>query len=252
MKVGIISPIPMLELSNKGAIQMCLAHLCQNPSYKDFYQRHGKKGSHVILDNGAAEGMLIGPKELIELATEINATEVVLPDKLGDLDATLSLCDQFFDEAPSWNGGLIGVLQGRNTTELLHCLTVYNAIEKVSAIGLPRHMNDQDKFARARFVEAHLDQGWSRFKVDQIHALGANSWLREIKGLHDLGVRSMDTCLPISLGLQDHYLVAGTFDEITLKRPKRYFDMSPANDRQKKVIELNVELYIKWGRQEAS
>ena len=66
-----------------------LSHLLEDPDYANFYRAESGT-SFIILDNSAHERTTGNPvKELVAQAREIQASEIVIPDKLFDGKATL-------------------------------------------------------------------------------------------------------------------------------------------------------------------
>ena len=94
MKIALIPPIPNLTLAREGdGIHLLLAHLCKEQKYVDFYKERSRKGDYVILDNSAHEHGTGSPMEgLLHLARRLEAHEVVVPDVLFDMRATVESC----------------------------------------------------------------------------------------------------------------------------------------------------------------
>ena len=91
MQVASIVPIHYLPLIKGKPYHLCLAHLALNyTEYRDFYKEEAQNGSYVILDNGAAEGETVEVQELLQLAIYLGASEVILPDFIGDYEKTIT------------------------------------------------------------------------------------------------------------------------------------------------------------------
>ena len=142
MKVAHIVPILNLESIKGRSIHMCLAPIArQYPEYKDFYTQEAKNGSFVIFDNGAFEGEMLADDVLLDLALEIGASELVVPDHLGDAHRTLDALHRFLDffNLEKKNGlHLLVVPQGNCYKNIQCCLDDMqrNVNPAVSTIGL--------------------------------------------------------------------------------------------------------------------
>lgn len=93
MKIATILPLVWLSLEEKSHYHMCLGHLMEaNFHYRDFFRKRAHMGCHVIMDNGVVEtGVPMGAEQLLRLTHDCEITEVILPDQIGDRDATLKL-----------------------------------------------------------------------------------------------------------------------------------------------------------------
>jgi hypothetical protein len=105
---------PIAELNRLGSIMpvghasrlhLVLSHLCDDKTYRLYYQNRRAMGEYLILDNGAdelPEGQ--GIQTTLVRATELCAQEVVLPDVQWDGKATL----EHTMEALAWLRGIDG------------------------------------------------------------------------------------------------------------------------------------------------
>lgn len=90
MQVGLIPPIPNLEMIPETGLHLLLSHLLEHDHYKEFYQWRRAEGDYLILDNSAHEfGAAQGHELLLANAKELDAQEVVMPDVLFDRRGTL-------------------------------------------------------------------------------------------------------------------------------------------------------------------
>lgn len=122
MKVSTILGIPYLHMEEDNDYHLCLAHLLANKTYQDFFKQKSRRGDMVMMDNGVVEtGLPMEWSLLNELAYEVEAVELVLPDRLCNKDATLQSGKSALR---SWNGDhdLIAVPQGRSLEEWRECL----------------------------------------------------------------------------------------------------------------------------------
>lgn len=85
MEIATILPTKYLGMREDGQYNMCLAHLMDRPAYRDFFREQSRKGFFVLMDNGVVEtNEPLKMEELIEIAEDIGATEMVLPDAIRD------------------------------------------------------------------------------------------------------------------------------------------------------------------------
>ena len=217
--------------------------------YLSFYQTRSEDGDFIILDNGAAEGFAYGAKHLFTLAEEVNATEIVIPDTLGDANDTLAQAQSFARYArPDYQ--YMFVLQGKTMEEVLFCLRALdngNMFSYVTTIGIPRHLSDISKHMRVTLAEFMVEEHFND-KFD-IHFLGANEWISEVFMLAEVtkdvdGFRGIDTSLPIYMGLEGFDL-----NMPYVKRPVDFFTRSDDNESK---ITQNIDTYLTWARYEAS
>ena len=219
-----------------------LPHLFHNPTYFDFYTDLATQPEQlIILDNGIAEDVDTHPQDLINLAIRVKADEVVIPDMLGDCNATIDRMRKFESyamENPQFR--YIGVVQGQSVSEWLKCLNAMQYSPWVHTIALPRIMNKEIKTQRFLFADSLYKHDW----IDKpIHCLGASSWIREIVALSELPIRSLDTSLPFVMGLALRDIVTDEY----VPRQEDYFFARPSK-AQTNFCEANVNQYLKWGQ----
>ncbi len=239
MKFAPILPIGMLEKHQTEDLLLVLPHLLQtSTTYKEF---HTKATNFKILDNGAAESRRVGISELLDLAGEIEADEVVLPDVIGDMEATVAV----FKSLPTWvwdtDQKYQAVLQGKNVDELRKCLDLYEPkVGVITTIAFPRALNRDNPYGRREAInelyeEVH-EYGF------EIHCLGASHPADEAKELALMGcVRSIDTSLPAVFGLEKAELDSGY-----INRQDYFFDDFGVSDEVMEVIDGNLATYRSW------
>ena len=220
---------------------MALPHLLRNQKYLDFYRSRVELDDFVIMDNGAAEGVTFGERHLHTLAEEFNPNEIVVPDVIGDVHATLDLAVRFAKHAKADEYRYMFVLQGRTMQQLIYCLdTVARShwSEYISTIGVPRHVLKQAMDRRCTLTEYFVQEGLEeRF---DLHYLGAGRWMTEVIALADIGVgRGIDTSLPIYMGLEELTLTSPY-----ISRHPEYFDATYTN----KYVDDNVRTYLQWAK----
>ncbi len=241
MQVALIYPPALLK--RYGATtkyHLVLPHLYQEKRYKDFYQKRSNEGDFIILDNGAAEGLEFGSKHLYTIAKGLGAHEIVIPDTLGDANDTIAK-GLAFSRYTRDGYRYMMVAQGSTILEVMQTIDMIatdNKFMYVTAIGIPRLINQEDRHARfkvANFIEKH-----DYNRALEVHFLGANKHLDEVGYLAETGVgRGIDTSAPIYMGL-DGYVLANM--DPWFPRPKDYFSMS----KDHKVVRTNINTYLDW------
>lgn len=135
---------------------------------------------YKILDNGAWEGKQVDVDELMRLAREIDAREVVLPDKVGDCDKTIEMVNQYHDMFKGYV--TMGVIQGRNVNELIRC---YEAIKHVDIIGIPKYIGFVNRLEMIEMIDK------------PVHLLGLNCVGELERYVYFKKVRSIDSKIAI-------------------------------------------------------
>jgi hypothetical protein len=202
MDLSIISPPKCLELSDlvRPGFGMVLPEgIILSPDYVRFYREFE---GYTILDNGIVEGRQFTGVELHHMAYEVGAQCVVVPDQFRDADTTIRLARDF-ERHRNPELDYMGVLQGLDLADVLSCLNYYNTQEWITHIGLPRILCEFHKMQRTILVQMiRREQEKGNYRDFKIHALGGSPWLREVIALADIGCDSMDTSLPVVLGLE--------------------------------------------------
>jgi len=129
MLIATILPTPHLELLRGRPYQMALAHIAaRDDAYADFYLAESRRGAYVLLDNGVVEtGEAMPISDVLEIARRIEATEVILPDSIGNSGKTqflalLSLLFARLDAHAATDRRLMAVPQGKTPEEWRDCL----------------------------------------------------------------------------------------------------------------------------------
>lgn len=206
-------PIAYLETSKVfNDYDYCLVHLCdKHPEYLEFYKRSVQFGREVLLDNSIFElGTAYDGDRFADRIVEIKPTYYVVPDALENAHQTMLQFDEFVEDYGSLPGLKIGVVQGKNYTELLDCYRFMAA--KADYIALSFDMSyysvatygktklEQQCMGRYEFIKKLVETGeWENTKPH--HLLGC-SLAREFSYYTNLrGIRSVDTSNPIVAAL---------------------------------------------------
>lgn len=227
MDVALNPPLAHLKLADRGKIFFALSHyVIECPYYARFYKRRSDMGKLVIIDNGTYERSLpLSPDKLIEAAKAIRAKEIIAPDVLRNPALTLELTRSFLsllsDSERKWFH-VMGVPQGRNRRDWIRQYLKIIQLD-IDIIGIPKWLKRRDVVLKQLLRSHHFD------RAKDHHLLGIN----DISELHRMPrriIRSMDTKLPILLGMK--------LLSIKAKRPSEagYFDLHLNNDQLKCIL----------------
>lgn len=224
MQLALIPPLSRLDDLKLTNYQLALPHLLRDKgNYSCAYREAADRGDYVILDNGAADSGLWPWKELLVLAENINATEVVLPDVIGYPNKTWALVEKVWKDRDT-SRRYMYVIHGRDIGVLVaHALIAQDM--GVHTIGIPRHLVTSLRFdARIRVAEALLQARPRNKQHYDIHFLGTNPhWMQEVKFAEEIlpgEIRGLDTSAPYVYAWKG--LTLASDEEV--KRPEWYFD----------------------------
>jgi len=246
---------------------MALSHLIlESEEYRDFYLRMSERGDFVSVDNGIVEqGEALPIKDVLEAAHAIRAKEVVLPDVLYDSHGTLIKTVLALDYLRShhciddlqW----MGVPHGRTFKEWLACYLTMLDLPDIKTIGISMFDHDLLPRGRPQILDV-LEQLNLIDATKEYHMLGCWRDLREVwhlahrctaKASHygprpvlRLWVRSMDTGVPVRLGLRRlrGRRLTGSYKRLVriTHRQDDFFAEHKMNDD----IQHNIDLYKAW------
>lgn len=238
----------MEMLSTDFHLALAIPELLQDETYREALSFAKTAGDFIVLDNGAAEGVMAQPHELDAIAEEIEADEVVLPDVMRDSLQTIKAVADFmyyYAERPSY----MAVVQGKNFEELMHCAETFAEHKQIKTLGIPRHLltTMQSRTARIDTVFKLSEVYGERF---EFHMLGTNpQWIEEtyyIAKYHPY-VRSVDTSAPWNYAIAHRNVNGGQ----ETWRPKQYFEWNwaqrvTAKQVSANLIKRNVRTFKRW------
>lgn len=240
MKVAIIPSLPTLEYDTGEFHMMLPEPYLRESRYRNYYN---DVLGYKILDNGEAEGMRMQPRQLMDMAVQLGANEVIVPDHLGDCDKTIALAKNFAVHANRYSGiNFMGVLQGRSYAEYLKCFTEMRKLPYITVFGIPRNIVKTvgNKWARVALAEMLANEYDYSYRA--YHALGATPWKREAAVLGEIPImRSIDTSLPVVMGIEG--LDIRTDDYIV--RQDDFF-VRDLDHLQREMILDNIAAYRDW------
>lgn len=234
---------------------LLLPALMGNDLYRDTYRNIS---GYKMMDNGVAEGLPVDFKLVLNMSQTMKVDEVVLPDVVGDMDATLRSVNWAFEDAFNARKRFrfMFVLQGRNVADCIHSAEIaLNQFKPIiNTFGVPRHILSVDGTARLRIVRALEKIGKGR----PIHLLGTYpSDPYELKFLGDeysaLLVRGVDTSLAWNVTKQEMVLgpTSLQYNSSIPRQPIEEFEKASFDHADPRYIELlrkNMEIMNSWIR----
>jgi len=196
MKVALIAPKNLLELSTLGDIHFVVPQNCDISFFR-------KETKYKMLDNGSYEtGKSLDIEALIELAKSISANEIVLPDKIRDMEQTVELTLEAISYKRRWLK-LAAVPQGHNPSTFVECYRLFSKIDEIDVLCFPVWL-EKAFHARPHVVHYILKKGfWAENK--EHHLIGLDR-LSELLCYPYGMIRSVDTSLPFSAAKKTFYL----------------------------------------------
>lgn len=240
---------------HKNYRHLMLPHLLYHERYMHFFMKVKHLGQYIILDNGAAEGAEVAWSRLASTAHDYRVDELVLPDQMGNPEATLEMAKDFLSDTKNTlpkKTRLGYVLHGNNARDakasydrLTKAVSFFNRIE---VIYLPRILVTA-KEPRARIeVAQYIMNDTSKpmhFLGASPHRLDEGKWIRdELRG----AIRSMDTSAPFVYAMKYAYVNDGS------KRGRdidTYFD-TPIDPHMRDIAKRNCEIMDGWIGAQAS
>lgn len=272
MKAALIPPIPALKRFGQGDFHLLLSHLLTDPRYKRHYIVQRMKGAYLVLDNSAHEFSAgESAEKLLVQATEIEAQELVVPDVLEDMEATvegtLKAWEAWHDSITFkiHNPSLMYVPQGETEEAWALCLreqvrihlymTKRRNLRRDFVIGLSK---DYEKWegGLSHLIGMYLIPTMSNCATVginvQLHLLG---WGRDLWALGDLArsypwIRSTDSAKPFVYALAK---IALDPLEVPPEYPTRPADYFSKTLRHKTVIDrayTNIAVFKGLAREE--
>jgi len=245
MQIALIPPIPNLDYAAQGDLDMVLTHLAlKEKKYLDFYSASAR---FKILDNGACEGVMHPIEEVVKVALQINASEIILPDIIMNGAATILE----MNKAIRWlkvndllgKFRLMAVPQGKTENEWLGCFKVMSETIEIDTIGFsklscPACFKDTISIARLKAVKS-VEKAGLISKDKQYHLLGGSAQiLYEVKK-QAKWIRSIDTSAPFEYGKKREVL---NRVKASISHPVTFYkEIRPYN---KSSVEKNIKLLL--------
>lgn len=212
--------------------------LDSNEEYYNFYKSQAKNREQ-ILDNSAYElGDSFDVKKFVKYVEDIKPSHYIIPDKIGDYEATVLYTENFIKEYADLLGKSIGVIQASNIGEFMDCYSFMK--DKCDKIAVPFHspsyqtlFPELDKWAAMSLGRPKmLEMVYEKFHTTvPVHLLGCSlpQEFHFYKNKSYLGVESIDTSNPVLLALEE-------------KQYKENEGMIWLDDKPKGMVNYNLEL----------
>jgi hypothetical protein len=251
MRLALIPPYQLADdMWQYSDITLGLAYILESQHFEHPYIKAWQLSGYKILDNGAAEGSLIGDIRFMEVARNSHPDEIVVPDVLGRPEQTIARADAFFEKFPEPGYKLMYALQGIDIKEAVAHLRVVMGKPwwpQITCLGLPRLLITQNhRDVRIDMAKIIHEEPFARDR--DIHFLGASSkWPAELReAAREVPfVRSMDTSMPYVYGLDGRLVDEGDI----INRPTNYFSYKLMPE-QRDYVFRNVNMMLEWTKGE--
>lgn len=176
------------------------------------------KNSYKILDNGCYELGASGQiEDVFMMADRIKADEIILPDVMGDMhatiDATTDALDYIYKTGQQLDYHYMAVCQGSDWDEYMACAKMFAGFNTVDVIGIPKKfmreavcLGDSGTqivgsfrtaaLMRTEFAKALSEEPEFKHSRKKIHMLGISWSPLELQKVAEV-VRSCDTNLVV-------------------------------------------------------
>jgi len=179
-------------------------------NYFNFYKEKAKE-KYLVLDNGAFElGKSISIKELVQLAQDLGAREIVSPDVVHNAVHTVNKSIELFrylDAKELLNDFEVMVVpQGKTKEEVMLCLSKLMRLPArvvgIAARVLPANTPYHSEQLRFSFLQEIIQKKMLGKRVVHLLGLCAVQYMKAYKKeQHTFKIRSIDTSFPIVLGM---------------------------------------------------
>jgi hypothetical protein len=239
LKAAIIAPVALLEKYAYTDYHLTLVDLLLNePAYYDFYRSRSFAGDFVIIDNSAHEfGTSQHEETMIDLAKQLHAHEVVLPERMFWGKDTIEMAKEIYplyrEKLPHTK--IAGVPQGRTIEEWDWCCLQHLKMG-VDTIGISKDFEVWPGGLAARLVTVRMLCRQAQRAFVEVHMLG---WGRNLCELHEIAsiaehriapVRGVDSAKPLVFAAADitlpiDFWACGNLPEYP-RRPSNFFDLN--------------------------
>lgn len=190
MKVCLIPPDSLLH--KKMDLDFVLAHrVIQSQKYSNHYPR---ENTYKILDNGAYERDRMDMWDILSMASEMSADEVILPDII--MQRTPKVFYQDLIPSLPKNYRYMVVPQGETPTDWRESYLELCDLEGIHCIGLPIWL-EKEFTSRVHVILHMFRKGELNMALDH-HLLGLDNYW-ELACYPPGLIRSVDTSLPFSM-----------------------------------------------------
>ena len=251
MHFYVIPPNSQMELMKKGDRYFCLSQIyLKNAEYRAFFKARVAEGAWITLDNGAGDHCTVTKEQVLEIARELQPSELIPLDILFDGKSTLEnlkwTLDAMSGDEELKNIEVFACPQGKDLDEWLEVYKYMLDNDKVSTIGMSKlaipWVMSGVKFGDVGIAQDRNDM----YKLlmaqgliyKPLHFLGAGeAWeFKMYKG--NEFVRSTDSCFTVWSGMNNQKF--GTEEYTRIPTPHDYFDRI-MTDEQIELALHNIE-----------
>lgn len=184
------------------------------PQWKYYCDRWRRRSDFIILDNGTVEEGVYNIDDYVDMANELRVDEVILPDILGDCNATLRLIrdnQSSLSAIPRY--ARMYVPQGKTIEEWEYCYV--HAPLNFRTLGVPKRVLNAEPLDRVKVMKKLIEVEYQ----GPIHLLGMLGHpLQDLRNLREIAwrVRGMDSAAPCAWAQHDSLIMptkpdSGTF-----------------------------------------
>jgi hypothetical protein len=184
------------------AYHLVLAHeLLAHSTMMDFYHDLSRQGHTIIVDNGVAEGSDISFNQVVEVATYLEASEIIMPDTItGPWQESVNLTTDSIAQLMVPANKRAIVPHGKTWIEWRACIAEIAKQMQFATIAISRGCVKFDpQGGRLRALRELEQMGYLR--THNIHLLGAVEYpkmeLSTVNLFYGRSVRSIDTAAPV-------------------------------------------------------
>ena len=251
MHFYVIPPNSQMELMKKGDRYFCLSQIyLRNAEYRAFFKARVAEGAWITLDNGAGDHCTVTKEQVLEIARELQPSELIPLDILFDGKSTLEnlkwTLDAMSGDEELKNIEVFACPQGKDLDEWLEVYKYMLDNDKVSTIGMSKlaipWVMSGVKFGDVGIAQDRNDM----YKLlmaqgliyKPLHFLGAGeAWEFEMYKGNEF-VRSTDSCFTVWSGMNNQKF--GTEEYTRIPTPHDYFDRI-MTDEQIELALHNIE-----------
>jgi hypothetical protein len=184
ISLAFIAPVNHVnEISSLGDIDYCLApYVKKHASYFNYFKNRIENKGYVIIDDTIAEnGGTLDMADLVKIAIQLQVSEIVIPDVIGDYEKSKKMrekfLDVFYNDLKKNKIKIMGVIQGKNLFEYLQALEEIEDDDRINVVGIPFRI----KFASFNDMTKDSENMYNRicfirmFTISKpVHLLGCN------------------------------------------------------------------------------
>ena len=254
MDFYVIPPNSQMELMKKGDRYFCLSQIyLRNKEYREFFKARVAEGVWVTLDNGAGDHETVTKEQVLEIARELQPSELIPLDILFDGKQTyenlLWTIEEMKKDPLLKDIEVFACPQGKDLDEWLELYETLLDIPEVKTIGMSKlaipFVMSGSKGGDVGIAQDRNDMFQILKNQDllekPLHFLGAGEAWEFNMYVNEPVVRSTDSCFTVWSGMNNQTF--GTEEYERIPTPHDYFDRD-VTDEQLEVALHNIQ-YMK-------